>query len=430
MTTTHVSLALCAVFGLACSAEQPGHQDGQTTAGPGTSDTTTSTEGSTYSFDVSCDEAQECEGDYTITSLADARAVAACETISGDLTVTDPEMTTLHLPCLASVGGDLWVKGGNERLTDLDGLAALSTIGGALTISQNDALLSIDGFASLEEVGVLTVDRNDSLGHINGFGSLLGAEALALTLNASLTSIDGFETLQAIEGDFDLVDNEVLSSFDGLSGLTTVGGFVFLAYQVVSPSPDAIPDLHGLSGLTTVSHSISLHGLNAVTDLDGLASLTSVDTIAIRSNVAMRDLNRLSAVSIGWALALSDLPEVQEIVAPAALPQALEIASMDSVSGLEVFSDIKSLEQLNLTDMAHLKNLDVFANLSGPISRLTLKDNPELANIDGLSDITVVEDYLEIMYNDKLCQSIVHEFLDALEADPTEMFAYENKRGC
>ena len=79
---------------------------------------------------------------------------------------------------LTSVGGDLYIGvffNGNPALTNIDGLANLTSVGGDLYIFGNGALTNLDGLANLTSVGGdLYISFNAALTNCQGLAPVLG----------------------------------------------------------------------------------------------------------------------------------------------------------------------------------------------------------------------------------------------------------------
>ena len=123
-----------------------------------------------------CEAAEPCEGDYNIDIERDIEAIAQCESISGNLDFDNEDwLTSIDLPCLTSVGGDLIIEN-NNALTSVDGLSSLTTVGGPLEILDCDALANIDMPALTSMGGDLTIYDNYCL-------SQAEAEAFAASID-------------------------------------------------------------------------------------------------------------------------------------------------------------------------------------------------------------------------------------------------------
>ena len=85
----------------------------------------------------------------------DALGATGCDRVTGYFTVGGygSDITNLNsLANITSVGGALTISV-NYALTNLDGLANITSVGGYLFINYNTALTNLDGLASLTSVG-------------------------------------------------------------------------------------------------------------------------------------------------------------------------------------------------------------------------------------------------------------------------------------
>jgi hypothetical protein len=157
--------------------------------------------GSSGAWAVDCPQ-----NSYTLTTQAQVDAFPQdCDSVAGDIQVgssyLEPRSDITDLVGLAnltSVGGDLYISF-NGALTNLDGLANLTSVGGDLYIgggfNGNPALTNIDGLANLTSVG----------GDLYIFG------------NAALTNLDGLANLTSVGGDLYIGDNAALTNCQGLA---------------------------------------------------------------------------------------------------------------------------------------------------------------------------------------------------------------------
>ena len=144
------------------------------------------------------------QNSYTLTTQAAVDAFPqGCDSLLGGLTVgNSTDITNLDgLANLTSVGGDLSIPG-NGSLTNLDGLVSLTSLGGGLSVFGNGSLTNLDGLANLTSVG----------------------GDLSIKSNGSLTNLDGLANLTSVGGLLSILGNDALTNLDGLANLTSVGG--------------------------------------------------------------------------------------------------------------------------------------------------------------------------------------------------------------
>jgi hypothetical protein len=93
-----------------------------------------------------------------------------------------------------TVTATLWVEGGD--INNLDGVANLISVGGALYIYNNAALSNLDGLANLTSVFGLYISNNAALNNLDGLANLTsGGGYLQIESNATLAFCYGLATL-------------------------------------------------------------------------------------------------------------------------------------------------------------------------------------------------------------------------------------------
>ncbi len=120
------------------------------------------------------------------------------------------------------VEGDVVVNG--TTLTDLDFMACLREVTGAVQIFGNAQLTDVDGLWSLRAAGDLVFAQNTALTDFDGAPNLERIDNLVMNANTALTQVSGFHSLLQIESNATIRDNDVLTNIDGLGGLTYLGG--------------------------------------------------------------------------------------------------------------------------------------------------------------------------------------------------------------
>jgi hypothetical protein len=144
--------------------------------------------GSSGAWAVDCPQ-----NSYTLTTQAQVDAFPQdCDSVAGDIQV-----------------GSSYLEPRSD-ITDLVGLANLTSVGGDLYISFNGALTNLDGLANLTSVG----------GDLYIGGGFNG--------NPALTNIDGLANLTSVGGDLYIFGNAALTNLDGLANLTSVGGDLYI----------------------------------------------------------------------------------------------------------------------------------------------------------------------------------------------------------
>ena len=146
------------------------------------------------------------------------------------------------------VTGNVVVRG---NVTGVEDMAGIEEIVGNLTINRDN--ISLDGLEQLLSVdGNLRIDGDfDSLAPL---GSLVFVGDDLVLEDTDLVSFEGLTDLEVIDGDLELIDNELLASTDGLTSLAEIGGEIVaeanpnlliclleeLALSLDEPQPDVV----------------------------------------------------------------------------------------------------------------------------------------------------------------------------------------------
>jgi len=256
-----------------------------------------------------------CEGDLVgnvmITNEADLAAFAAqrCGIVDGTLTIRSPTLTTLD--ALAgnaprTITGDLMIDL-NPLLTSIEGLAGLTDIDGSLVITTNAALGTLAGLETLATVGsdafsnALMVGSNASLTSLGALDNVTRfLLSVTISENEALVSIAGINHLLATNN-VTIVGNPVLGAIGGLRDLEEVVACTVVGNPLLGTLE--LPGLVRADNLTITSHTtlttISLPVLatvdsyftiasnDALTSLGTLDALTSVGMLTIAGNPAL-----------------------------------------------------------------------------------------------------------------------------------------------
>lgn len=135
--------------------------------------------------------------------------------VTGSIRLSGLAITDLNaLACVRSVGGDVTIFD-NDSLTNVDGLWSLEDVGTDFVFSNNDALVDFNGLPNIQKlINNLIIRDNAALERISGFHSLVGIDGSGIDPDTGL-QIGGNITIQA---------NPVLMNIDGIYGLLVVNG--------------------------------------------------------------------------------------------------------------------------------------------------------------------------------------------------------------
>lgn len=137
--------------------------------------------------------ARVCDGNRWVAGPSDEAALADCTAISGNLSITGNELTSISLPMLTRVDGFLTIWG-NPGLTSAS-LPQLARVGGFADVSVNESLASID-LARLASVNERDLASSFDLAIRENALTSCEASALAEQLFGN-----GFHGTAQIEGD-------------------------------------------------------------------------------------------------------------------------------------------------------------------------------------------------------------------------------------
>lgn len=246
--------------------------------------------------------AQICPG-MTLNTQAEVDAFN-CVTVTGNLFIQGSGITNLNgLSELTSVGGNLSLFNNND-LTSITGLGALTNVGGTLGISANNDLTSLTGLNALTSVdGGVVISNNDALTTLTGLNALTSiGGSLRINNNDALASLTSLGALTSVGVSITIEHNDVLASLSGLGGITSLGGDLNIRNN------DALVSLAGLDALTSIGVDLDIDDNDALTSLAGLDALTSVDGyLLIERNDALTSLSGLGALTnVGGELSIQN----------------------------------------------------------------------------------------------------------------------------
>ena len=365
-----------------------------------------------------------CEG-MTIAELP----AEAIRTIDGDFDAGTPDASTLCAGiCATHILGSFTIDG--TTLQTLDAFSCVREVDGDFNVTNNNALVSIDGLSDLQRVGEDIVFTNNQQlcattieDFINDNGVDIGG-ALTVADNAAVcdNDADGFTSdidcddddpdvyrLGYHRGDWEVRDNDV--QFCATYCRRDIEG----ALRVVSSTLNRIPALPcvyevgrdvviqganslvnfagGLTALQRVGGNLtiadntglsSLRGLNTVTDIDG--------NIRIEGNVNLQRLNGLNGLE--------------------ALDTSLWIERNRLLRTIDGFNVLANVNTLLIRNNPSLEDFDGLSALATVTTNLTIDNNETLLNFVGLSELTTVGGTLSIASNERLVNFVGFERAD------------------
>ena len=296
-------------------------------------------------------------------SWSGTASAAACSSQNYEL-YTQAEVDALGATGCNGVSGYLYIAN-NTDITNLDGLANITSVGGILYIADNAALTDLNGLGNLTSVvGELIIQGNAVLTNIDGLANLVSAgDTLYIYQNDALANLNGLGNLTSVGGSLNIQANAVLTNIDGLANLASVGDTLYISQN------DALINLDGLASLTgSIATNLYIADNDALTNLDGFASISSVGGyLRIEGNDALTNLDSLAnLISVGGYL---------------------YIYNNDALTNLDGLANLTSVgDYLRIYDNAALTNLDGLVNLTSVGGDLVLDANDQ-ASCEGVAEL-------------------------------------------
>ncbi|MEQ9219820.1 MAG: hypothetical protein RLO17_17330 [Cyclobacteriaceae bacterium] len=328
--------------------------------------------------------------------------------ITGNLTISydpnHPEWEPVNnldkLANLTKINGELLI-GGLTNLSNADGLANVSEIGGNIEV-RHSQMTSLTWLKEIKEFNGSLI-----LSDLSGLQSLEGLEnctainqGLDISFNPGLININALKNLSSI-GLFARIDyNDKLPDIDGLSGLNEIGGYLSIYKN------DLITDITGLKNLVKVGSTFSIEKCPQLTNIDGLDNLNLVETIEINENDALTNLDGLEHVisvnGIQGSLLIRNnnaLVDINVLTFNTEGIKSIEIKSNAALENLSGLNGLKSIQSLTIENNSSLTEIAGLNNLQSVTQGLTISNNNKLISIHGFEGITSFDGKLKIWYN-------------------------------
>jgi len=246
----------------------------------------------TYSLGVWADTCPEDSYKLATQAQVDALGAKGCDKVVGNLEIIDSdEIYNLEpLAPIDEIQGALTISG-NTALLNLDGLVNVATAA-SVSVDGNTILTNVDGLRGLRQVGSLSISGNPMLRDVEGLSRLVTVTGdVILDSNPRLQNLAGFNRLISVDGSLSIHENLALLTTDGLSSLTRVGGDFS-----IQENP-ALLDVNGLSSLTRIGRDFSIQENVSLLNIDGLSGLIRVgSSITIKGNSALKSIEGLSSL--------------------------------------------------------------------------------------------------------------------------------------
>ena len=191
----------------------------------------------------------------TLRSAADAALYAACDTVTGDLHITQSSLDSLEaLSRLREVSGTLEIAG-NSQLDDLRGLSQLSRVG-ALEVHGNADLDSLAGLEGLRSASAVSISDNPEPGNLEGLEGLTQVQHLSIERNG-IYDTRGLGNLSAV-GTLVIKGNSKLISLRGFNGLKRARQIEIQNNPLLAAYYGLFPQLQSVEQTPLLSHNLGL----------------------------------------------------------------------------------------------------------------------------------------------------------------------------
>lgn len=238
------------------------------------------------------------------TPVTDLSPLETISTIGGNLTIKDNNyLETIFGLGIISIGENLEIIN-NIRLENIGALSLLETVDNDLII-YGSSVQSLNSIAQLTPAS-LTIRDNDNLQSIPEFNNIQSLYHLEISENEQLTTIDGFINLTELSGGgpfaFDkgliIIGNSSLQTINAFSNMNTCGNTFIISDN---------NSLHTITIFSNMNRSVSsmLHIANndSLTNLDFLNTITNVGgDLSITGNSLLDDLCGISPLVIGGGI--------------------------------------------------------------------------------------------------------------------------------
>ena len=309
--------------------------------------------------------------DVYITSNSSLKAIKVSKlgTAPGYLHLeTNTSLDSIAMEALTGIDGYLYL-GGNGAIENF-GLPNLVNIKKQLTITSNGVLKSI-ALPNLQKVG-----RSDSGGRY--------LKGLTVDKNGALPTLT-LPNLVSVEGDIDVLNNELLEEFK-VENLVNTGRDIYI---LSNPSLTTVT----ASKLGIIPGYLNINTNTALSNLD-MSSLTNInDYLYVGNNDALVTLSLPSLTNIATSLHIDKNTLLQSVNLSklTSISGGFKISSNDTIENLSGFGRLKTLSgELDIRSNGALLNLSGLDNLTTVSGNLIISSNSSLQSLAGLESLNTV----------------------------------------
>ncbi|AGC48559.1 hypothetical protein MYSTI_07287 [Myxococcus stipitatus DSM 14675] len=389
-----------------------------------------------------CQPASTFHGDYELRDISDAAALQSVARIQGSLIISAPELRELVLPGLESVEGSLTVQD-NSLLTRLE-LPSLSFVRADLTVTDHPLLTQVV-LGTSESIGYplyvggsLRIERNNALTDMSGLGRSVPRRDFVLRKNNRLTAPGEFSFVESLQGDLVIEFNELLPAPPLFPNLRDIGGTLNLHGN------PALATLVGLRTLQRINEDLIVDDNDSLTTVSELTKLLSTHLVSVKGNKGLRTFSLPSLFSartgihvednetleevgpFGGRLELGDfmlsdnpaLLRIQGLGSPLNISGTLTLLMNKKVESLGAFAALTSLRTLDVQYANALTSLEGLHHITS-LKTLTVRRNQRLTQFR-LDALTNVSEGFEVTFNPFLPACLVVALAEAVHTGPLD----------
>lgn len=176
--------------------------------------------------------------------VVDQTAIDPIDSLQGLESVTEIGRLELrYAPALSSVDGlnnvtrmgSLLVFG-TMALTDVRHFESLTHVDNSIEFTDNEALTALTGLEGITDGPRFDISGNTLLENFSGLSQLKTSRKIEIIGNPAITDMSGFDSLEVIDGELKIEENDALATLDGFLILQEVTSNIFILSNHMLPT--------------------------------------------------------------------------------------------------------------------------------------------------------------------------------------------------
>jgi len=328
------------------------------------------------------------------------------EDVYGDFTLRNTSVSSIGELTIGESLNNFYIVN-NPNLTSLLMPLKIKSINGRAIIQNNAALISLDGFAALESIGLLTIDDNDLIQNLEYFSNLNSIIGFNVTNNRSLSDCCLLENILAtgINRSRITIDNNA----SGCTNLLEVNENCFCPEIDLTFTSQAQIDSFSIKYPNCNQvRNLSIEGI----DINNVENLSNIDLVNGRLDIEGTSLESIDGINIGASL------------------NSLYIFNNDHLVDLDALSNLRETEsRIVIGKNNSLTTLNGLRSLRDRGGELGIQENSSLVDISGLAKLSSLEGFfLEDNLLLSACCFIDQKVTEGV--DTTNIIIRGNASGC